>query len=76
LATTVTLGNQRLAEREMPVNFAIMQGERYKIIIGMDLLKKYSATVDVGSEILRYKLDNGSKVNLKLTPRATVFKTK
>ena len=54
LATTVTLGNQRLAEREMAIQFALMQGERYKIIIGMDIIRKYGMTVDGKQDVLRY----------------------
>lgn len=60
----------------MPIQFAMMQGERYKIIIGMDILKQYGATVDTNAEVLKFKLNNGTKVNLKMTPRSTVFKTK
>jgi hypothetical protein len=54
----------------------MMQGDRYKIIIGMDLLKNYAGNMDFSTEILRLKLKNGNKVNLKLTSRQTVFKTK
>lgn len=60
----------------MPIKFALMQGERYKIIIGMDLLKEYRAVVDVSAGILKYKLSNETKVNLKMVPRSTIFKTK
>ena len=54
----------------------MMQGDRYKIIIGMDLLKNYAGNMDFSTEILRLKLKNGNKVNLKLTSRQIVFKTK
>ncbi len=70
------LGNQRLAEREMPVQFAIMQGDRYKIIIGMDILRKFGMMVDLGQEVLRYKTEKAGKVQLKLTPRQVIFRTK
>jgi hypothetical protein len=30
----------------MPIQFAIMSGERYKIIIGMDIIRKYKMTLE------------------------------
>jgi hypothetical protein len=42
----------------------------------MDLLKQYSGNMDFNTEVLRLKLKDGQKVNLKLTPRSIVFKTK
>ena len=51
-----------------------MKGDRYKIIIGMDILK--NMIIDLNQEVLRYKLDDNTKVNLKLTPRSVVFRTK
>ena len=76
LKTTVILGNQRLATREMPVEFALLGGDRYKIIIGMDILKEHKMVVDLAQETLRFKLPSEDKVNLKLVPRGTIFKTK
>ena len=31
----------------MEINFAIMRGERYKIIIGQDILYKHGMTIDL-----------------------------
>ena len=70
------LGNQRLAARKMPVQFAIMQGDRYKIIIGMDILRKYAIQVDLAQEVLRYRTEKAGKVQLKLTPHQVIYKTK
>ena len=60
----------------MAVQFALLGGDRYKIIIGMDILKENKMVIDLAQEVLRYKLANQEKVNLKLTPRAVIFKTK
>lgn len=76
LETTVILGSQRLASRELPIKFALLGGDRYKIIIGMDILKEKKMTLDLAQEVLRFKLGQDEKINLKLTPRNVVFKTK
>ncbi len=60
----------------MPVEFALLGGDRYKIIIGMDILKEHKMVVDLAQETLRFKLHSEDKVNLKLVPRGTIFKTK
>lgn len=60
----------------MPVEFALLGGDRYKIIIGMDILRERKMIVDLQAESLKFKLNNGDKVNLKLNPRSAVFKTK
>ena len=65
LNSTAILGSQRLATREIPCSFALQPGDRYKIIIGMDILKKNGMVVDVGNEILKGKI-NGEKVQMKL----------
>ena len=75
LQTKVILGSQRLASRELPVSFCLQPGERYKIIIGMDLLKEWGMTVDLNQEVLRFKLKE-DKINLKLTQRKVIFKSK
>ena len=75
LKTKVILGNQRLASRELPVSFCIQPGERYKIIIGMDILKEWGMTLDLNQEVLRFKLKD-DKVNLKLTPRKMIYRSK
>ncbi len=66
LTTTAILGSQRLASREMQVSFALQTGDRYKIIIGMDVLSKYKARVQ----------DQGGQVNLKLTQRKVIWRSK
>jgi hypothetical protein len=33
-------------------------------------------TLEYSQDLLRYKTENGDKVNLKMTPRSTIFKTK
>lgn len=76
LETTIILGSQRLAAREMPIKFALLGGDRYKIIIGMDILKEKKMMVDLSQEVLKFKLDNNEKVSLKLTNRKVVFTTK
>ena len=48
LETTIILGQQRTAAREMPVQFALQDGNRYKIIIGMDILRDRKMTIDLG----------------------------
>lgn len=53
-----------------------MSGERYKIIIGMDIIRKYKMTLEYNQDLLRFRTENGAKVNLKMTPRTTIFKTK
>ena len=60
----------------MPIQFVIMSGERYKFIVGMGIIRKYKMTLEYGQDLLRYKTESGAKVNLKMTPRATIFKTK
>lgn len=76
MKTTLILGNQRLAAREMDVEFALLGGDRYKIIVGMDILKEHKMTIDLAQETLRFKLPSEDKVNLKLVHRGTIFKTK
>lgn len=76
LKTSVILGSQRLAAREMPIEFALLGGDRYKIIIGMDILKERKMMIDLSQECLKFKLTNEEKVNLKLTHRHAVFRTK
>jgi hypothetical protein len=53
----------------MTVQFALLGGDRYKIIVGMDILKEKKMMIDLAQEVLRFKLMNGEKVNLKLTTR-------
>jgi hypothetical protein len=38
LATDVTIGQQRLASRQLKIQFAVLPGDKYKIILGMDVL--------------------------------------
>ena len=76
LTTTITMGNQRLAEREQPINFTLLANDRYKLIIGMDILKTCKANIDAATDVLRWKDNKGEKVSLKLTPRSTIFRTK
>jgi hypothetical protein len=47
LTTTAILGSQRTASRELPFSFALQPGERYKIIIGMDILKENKMILDL-----------------------------
>lgn len=56
LSTSAVLGSQRTASREIPFNFALQPGDRYKIIIGMDILEKYNMVVDIGSKSLKCKI--------------------
>ena len=62
--------------REMPIELALLGGDRYKIIIGMDILKEYKMMIDLSQECLKFKLTNEEKVNLKLTHRSPVLRTK
>ena len=41
----------------------------------MDLLKEWGMAIDLNQEVLRFKMQN-DKVNLKLTPRKLIFKSK
>ncbi len=76
LTTTAILGTQRLACREMNLSFALQPGERYKIIIGMDIIREHKLILDFNTDSIKFKGKNGEKVHLKLTPRKTMFKTK
>ena len=60
----------------MPIEFALLGGDRYKIIIGMDILHDRKMLVDLAQESLKFKLPSEEKVNLKLTPRSAIFKSK
>jgi hypothetical protein len=59
----------------MQLSFALQPGDRYRIIIGMDILKEYKIMIDLSQEAMRFKIKE-EKVNLKLTPRKTIFKSK
>ncbi len=76
LTTTAILGTQRLAGREMDFSFALQPGERYKIIIGMDIIKEHKLILDFNTDCIKFKGKNDEKVHLKLTPRKVVFRTK
>lgn len=60
----------------MPIEFALLAGDRYKIIIGMDILRERRMIVDLMAESLKFKLNDGDRINLKLVPRREVFRTK
>ncbi len=75
LTTTAILGSQRLASREMKISFALQTGDRYKIIIGMDVLSQCKAQLDFAAETLKFKVKE-DKVNLKLTQRKVIWKSK
>jgi hypothetical protein len=42
----------------------------------MDILKSCKANIDAATDVLRWRDNKGEKVSLKLTPRATIFRTK
>lgn len=59
----------------MKISFALQTGDRYKIIIGMDVLSQYKAQLDFAAESLKFKIKE-DKVNLKLTQRKVIWKSK
>ena len=47
LAIDITIGAQRLASRQLHVQFAVLPGDKYKVILGMDVLMQLQASISV-----------------------------
>ena len=75
LATDVTIGQQRLASRQLKIQFAVLPGDKYKIILGMDVLMQLQATVNIPRSILSVNFGDGEAAQLKMAERRALFKT-
>ena len=75
LATDITIGAQRLASRQLRVQFAVLPGDKYKVILGMDVLMQLQASISVPRQTLTAKFKNGESCSLKMAERRALFKS-
>ena len=57
------------------MQFAVLPGDKYKIILGMDVLMQLQATVNIPRSILSVKFEDGEAAQLKMAERRALFKT-
>ena len=53
----------------------MLPGDKYKIILGMDVLMQLQATVNIPRSVLSVKFGDGEAAQLKMAERKALFKT-